>query len=60
MSRPTAAPAYFPYAHRTIAEVDRDQFRTDEHEGLLSNANTRAGSKMLADALWRELRKDAG
>lgn len=22
MSRPTAAPAHFPYAHRTLAEVD--------------------------------------
>jgi len=29
-NRPTAAPAHFPYRHRTIEQVDRDNTRSLE------------------------------
>lgn len=31
MSRPTAAPAHFPYAHRTLAETARDDRIVSEY-----------------------------
>lgn len=44
MSRPTAAPAYFPYAHMTLAEVDvcssdqLDMSKPDSSTASLCNA----------------------
>lgn len=30
MSRPTPAPKFFPYPHRTLSEVDRDEAFAEE------------------------------
>jgi hypothetical protein len=55
MTRPTAAPARFPYReHRTMAEVIAWENRADRFEELTHEGHMAAGSARLLKAIQRE------